>query len=51
MDSASARKLVDGIVVSLLTHARAVIDEEVTYSDLSERAASLENTDQDQARM
>ena len=33
----TAIKLVDGIITSLPTHGRAVMDEEVTYSDLSER--------------
>ena len=36
MGSADARKLVDGIITSLPAHRRAVIDEEVTYADLSE---------------
>ena len=41
MDSVAARKLVEGIIMSLPTHRRAVIDEEVTYSDLSERVHQL----------
>ena len=41
IDSAPARRLVDGIITSLPTHRRAVIDEEVTYSDLSERVHHL----------
>ena len=41
MDSADARKLLDDIIVSLPTHRRADIDEEITYSDLSERVHHL----------
>ena len=41
MDSVTARKLEDGIITSLPTHGRAVIDQEVTYSDLSERVHHL----------
>ena len=41
MDSVGARKLVDGIITSLPAHRRAVIDEEVTYSDLSGRVHHL----------
>ena len=37
MDSMAARKMVEGIITNLPTHRRAVIDEEVTYSDLSEK--------------
>ena len=33
MDSADARKLLEDIIVILPTHRRAVIDEEITYSD------------------
>ena len=40
-DIATARKIVDGIINSLPTHRRAVIDEELTYSDLSERVRHL----------
>ena len=36
MDSMAAGKLVESIITSLPTHGRAVADEEVTYSDLSE---------------
>ena len=41
MGSMAARKLVESIITSLPTHRRAVIDEEVTYSDLSERVHHL----------
>ena len=37
MDSADARKFIDNIISSLLAHGRAVIDEEITYSDLHAR--------------
>ena len=33
MDSADAKRLLDDIIESLPTHRRAVIDEEITYSD------------------
>ena len=41
MDSMAARKMVEGTIPNLPTHRRAVIDEEVTYSDLSERVHHL----------
>ena len=41
MDSMAAIKLVEGIITSLPKHGRAVIDEEVTHSDLSERVRHL----------
>ena len=41
MDSMGARKMVEGIITSLLTHRSAVRDEEVTYSDLSEKVHHL----------
>ena len=41
MGRADARKLVDGIITSLPAHRRALIDEEVHYSDLSEMVHHL----------
>ena len=41
MDSMAAEKLVGSIITSLPTQRRAVIDEEVTCSDLSERVHHL----------
>ena len=41
MDSANARKLVNDIFESLPTHRRAVSDEEIACSDLSERVHHL----------
>ena len=41
MGSADARTLLDDIIESLLAHRRAVIDEEITYSDLIERLHHL----------
>ena len=41
MDSADARRLLDNIIESLPALRRAVIDEEITYSDLSERVHHL----------
>ena len=41
MDSADAKRLLDDIIESLPTHRRAVIDEEIAYSDLSERVHHL----------
>ena len=41
MNSVVARKMVHDIIGSLPTHRRAVIDEEVTNSDLSERVHHL----------
>ena len=49
MDSMAARRLVEGIFTSLPTHARAVKDEEGTYSVLSERVHHLNFFDQNQA--
>ena len=42
-ESVDARKLLDDIIVSLLAHRRVVMDEEITYSDLSERVQHLKN--------
>ena len=39
--SADAKRLLDDIIECLLAHRRAVIDEEITYSDLSERVHHL----------
>ena len=41
MDGADARRVIDNIISSLLAHRRGVIDEEITYSDLSERVHHL----------
>ena len=41
MGSANARKLLNDFIVSLPTHRRAVIDEEITHSDLSESVHHL----------
>ena len=41
MDTVDARKRIDSIISSLLAHRRAVIGEEVTHSDLSERVRRL----------
>ena len=41
MGSADARKRLKDIFESLPSHGRAVIDEEITYSDLSERIHHL----------
>ena len=41
MDSAYAKRLLDDVIESLPTHRRAVIDEEISYSDLSERVHHL----------
>ena len=41
MDSADARKLSDNSTESLPAHRRAVIDEEITYSDLIEKVHHL----------
>ena len=41
MDSADAKQLLDDIFDGLPAHRRKVIDEEITYSDLSERVRHL----------
>ena len=41
MGSADARKILKDIFESLPTHKRSVIDEQITYSDLSERIHHL----------
>ena len=41
MDSAHARRLLGDIIESLPAHRRALIDEGITYSDLSERVHHL----------
>ena len=41
MGSADARKILKDILESLPSHRRAILDEEVTYSDLSERLYPL----------
>ena len=50
METADARRLLDNVISSLPAHRRAFIDEEVTYSDLSGKGASIEVYDQDQGR-
>ena len=42
MESADAKRVLDDIIKRLPTHRRALIDEEITYSDLNERVHHLQ---------